>query len=164
MAHQKQNHNYRISAKPRKPSKKLVTALTLRIREGMTWPQAAEAAGLAESTIFKARKQPHIIELYQKLENEYIQDVEKMRAPYKAQAFEHAKHLMNNAKSEQVQARMVEFLAGESKKDGVNVQINNNISGGQGYEYVKPGQRVVVIEGEAQAQDVVSDSPDTEAK
>lgn len=104
-------------------------------------------AGMSEAGIYKARQAQHVQELYEELKGEYIQEVEALRAPHKARAFEVARQLMDGAKSEAVRMRAVEFLAGEGKGNAVNVQINNNISGDRGYEYARPDQEIVVIRG-----------------
>ncbi|WP_065321767.1 hypothetical protein [Tritonibacter mobilis] len=134
----------RASPKKRRINPAIREAFSIQIKEGKTWKDAAEAAGLSETGLHKARQKPHIQQLYEQMKIEYVQAVEEMRAPYKARAFEHAAHLMANAKSEAVQARMVEFLAGERKGNAVNVavQVNNHP---QGYEYARPDQQVVVI-------------------
>ena len=131
----------RISAKVRK-------ALQLRVREGLTWAEAAERAGLSEAGIYKARKQPHVQATYETMIAQQTKEVEELRRPLKAIALKEAKRLMTEAKSESVRARMVEFLAGErDKSPAVAVQINNNM-GGSGYEYVPPGASIVEIRGE----------------
>lgn len=120
-------------------------AIRLRIREGMSWAECAQRVNMAQSSLFKAIKQPHVKALMIQLKDEFIQDVAEMRAPYKAQAFEVARELLHNAKSEAVKARMVEFLAGEPKGNAVNVAVQVNNAPPQGYEYVRPGQDVVKI-------------------
>lgn len=82
----------------------------------------------------------------EEIKGEYVQEVEAMRAPYKARAFEVALDLMNASKSDAVKARMVEFLAGERQGNNVNVAVQvNNQPAAQGYEYADPRQEVVTI-------------------
>lgn len=131
----------------RRVSAKVREALRLRVEEGLTWAESAERAQMSEAGIHKARKQPHVQLMFEEIKAQFIQDVEQMRAPYKAQAFEVAKDLMRNAKSEATKMRAVEFLAGESKKGGVNVAVQVNNHAPKGYEYVRPGQQVVEIIG-----------------
>ena len=52
---------------------------------------------------------------------------------------------METSKSDSVRARMVEFLAGETKGNSVNVAVQVNNQAPQGYEYARPGQQVVEI-------------------
>lgn len=88
-----------------------------------------------------------------------IANIEALKGTYKALALEHARYLLTNAKSEAVQARMVEFLAGEARPGTqVNVQINNDRGG---YEYARPGQQVVEIRG-ADDQSPAQDSQATD--
>ena len=129
----------------RRISAKVRSALITRVKERLSWIDCAKRAGLSEAGIHKARKQPHVIEEYERIKAEYVQEVEEMRAPYKARAFEVALELLEKSKSDAVRARMVEFLAGEGKAGGVNVAVQVNNNPAQGYEYAHPNQQVVVI-------------------
>lgn len=120
-------------------------AISHRVREGHTWKAAAEAEGLSQSGINKARKAEHVKAYIKQVEIDFIHEVETLKAPFKAQAFIVGNELMRNAKSESVRARMVEFFAGESKGGGVNVAVQVNSQPAQGYAYVRPGQSVVKI-------------------
>lgn len=129
---------YRISPKIR-------DAIRTRLRKGIAWDECAKAVGLSPNGLWKARQKPHVKALYDQELQAYIKEVEAMRAPLKAMAIEHAAKLAREAKSEAVQARMVEFLAGESRaQTSVNVSIQNNV-GGSGYEFVPPGAKLVDI-------------------
>lgn len=146
-----------IDAKPikrRSISRKVEAALRHRVEQGTTWKAAAEAAGLSEAGIHKARLQPHVKQRLEEIKGDYIQEVEALKAPHKARAMEVARELLEGAKSEAVKARMVEFLAGESKGMSVNVGVQvNNQPPANGYEFVRPGQEVVQIRA---AQDTQS--------
>lgn len=125
--------------------KKTREAIRLRVREGLTWDQCAQRVDMKVAALYKAIKQPHVKAFMIMTKDEFIQDVEQMRAPYKAQAFEVARELLHTSKSDTVKARMVEFLAGEPKGNAVNVAVQVNNAPPQGYEYVRPGQDVVKI-------------------
>ncbi|MGR3660325.1 MAG: hypothetical protein ACU0CA_03930 [Paracoccaceae bacterium] len=129
-------------------SVKLRKAINLRIRQGMSISRACEKASISEAGYYKAMKRPAVLEHHEDVKNRFVSEVEAQRASYKARAFEVAMDLMGNAKSETIRARMAEFLASEGKGASANVavQVNNNAAGG--YEYVRPGQTVVEIEGE----------------
>jgi len=80
------------------------------------------------------------------VQRRFVAEVEAQRSIYKARAFEVALDLMLNAKSESVRARMAEFLASEGK---VGQQVNVHVDArtvGRGYEFVRPGARLVEIE------------------
>lgn len=113
--------------------------------------------GLAEATWHKNVKRPHVQKALEDEKEKFIREIEALAERHKARALEVAAHLLENAESEAVRARMVEFFRGESKAVP-SVTINNTVNSG-GYEYARPGQRIVEIEGSA--QDVTPDSPET---
>lgn len=129
----------------RRVSAKVRQALTLRVYDALPWDECARRAGLSPAAIYKARKQPHVIATFEDMQAQYLQEVERQRGPLKALALQHARDLLTNAKSESVKARMVEFLAGEPKGNSVNVAVNVQNNVGNGYEYVRPGQKLVDI-------------------
>ena len=132
--------------KPRTVSRKVRTALAHRVRDLLPWDDCARAVGLSPAGLYKARLRDEVKQLHEEIKAEYVQEVEAMRAPYKARAFEVANELMQASKSDAVRARMVEFLAGESKGNSVNVAVQvNNQPAAQGYEYAHPQQEVVTI-------------------
>lgn len=134
-------------------------AVTLHVKEGHTWESAAATAGMSESGLHKARQKPHVQAFIEQVKAEFVQDVAAMRAPFKAEAFQHARYLMRHAKSEAVQMRAVEFLGREdAPASSPSVQVNV-IS--RGYEYVRPGQDVVTIEGRATSPDDASQADDS---
>lgn len=142
-------------AKPRKlvaPTRKLKHALRLRVEDNKSWDDCARAAGLSPAGLHKARKRQNVIELYEQMKTTYIQEIEDLKRPWAARALAVAADLMDNAQSETVRARMVEFFAGEKRGPAVAVQINTAKSetkaAGQpmrGYEYLRPGQELVRI-------------------
>ena len=112
---------------------------------------------MAQSSLFKAIKQPHVAALYIQMKDEYIQEVEALEATHKARALEVARELLDDGSTDTVKARMVEFFRGERGKPGVNVAVQVNNQAPQGYEYVRPGQEVVKI---ISAEDTQSPAPD----
>lgn len=131
----------------RRVSAKVRQALSLRLREALPWAECAERAGMSEAGLHKARNQPHVKALFKEMEGQYIQEVEALKAPHKARALEVARHLLDNSTSDTVKARMVEFFAGEPKGAGVNVAVQvNNHQPADGYEYVRPGQVVEIVD------------------
>jgi len=106
----------------------------------MTIKDACEEAGLSESGW-----RPAVVAHLQEVQERYVAEVEANRAAYKAQALEVAADLMRNAKSEQVRARMTEFLANDGNVGQgvqVNVDARKMVSG---YEYIPPGAKVVEV-------------------
>jgi hypothetical protein len=141
----------------RRISPKVRHAISLKVVQGLTWAKAADKAGMSEAGIHKARKLPHVQEYAEQVKIQLIEDVDSMKAPYKAQAIEVAHDLMHNGKSETVRIRAVEFFASEGKGNGVNVAVQINNSPAQGYEYVRPDQKVVDIVDAVDTQSVGQD-------
>ncbi|WP_457650684.1 hypothetical protein [Profundibacter sp.] len=129
----------RISAKVRK-------AIEARVRQGASISAAAKHAGMSRNGFAKALLRPPVQEHLRKTQEAYVIEVEASRAVFQARAFEVALELMTTAKSEAVRARMAEFLATGGKAGGsVNVHVDARQMPIAGYEYVRPGQRVVDI-------------------
>lgn len=128
----------RISAKVR-------TAVDARVRQGLSIAKAADAAGLSKNGFAKALKRPAVQEHLKQVQEVFVAETEARRATYKAQALEAALDLMQNAQSETVRARMIEFLAGDGKAPQVAVQVDARTHFGGAYEFVRPGQQLVEI-------------------
>ena len=97
-------------------------------------------------------------ELYERTELAFISTIDRRRAQFKARAIEVAGELMERGQSEQVRMRAVEFFAGEARNSQqINVAVNVDRGG---YEFVKPGQRIVDI---TPAPDSLSGDDDTQA-
>jgi hypothetical protein len=126
----------------------------LRVRNGLTVGEACRAAGISDAWWYKSWNKPAFRELYAEEQNAHIQEVETLKAGYKAQAFEVAAYLMYHAKSEAIRMRAVEFFAGGPSGPSVTVQVNN---AAPGYTYAKPVKRAststdaqpIEIEGKA---------------
>jgi len=110
-------------------------AIDLRVKEGLKIADACREAGLSEAGWYAAMLRPHVQEHMQNVQMQYIQEVEAMKAGYKAQAFAVAAHLMHNAKSEAVRMRAVEFFAGGPAAPSVVVPIT---IAAPGYVYRRP--------------------------
>ncbi|WP_323771233.1 hypothetical protein [Antarctobacter sp.] len=89
-------------------------------------------------------KRPAVKDHLQKVQGAYVSEVSANQAVYKAQALDVAFDLMMNAKSESVRARMAEFLASDGKTPQVSVHVDAR-HGPSGYEYARPGQKIVQI-------------------
>lgn len=137
--------NYGAPENPRPPSKKVKETIRQRYRKQIPWEDACKLTGMSPSGIHKARLSPRTQAFEAEERDRYLKEVEELRAPLKARALEVARDLLENADSEIVRARMVEFLRAESKKDApaVAVQINNMAS--TGYEFIPPGHTVVEV-------------------
>ncbi len=142
----------RVSAKMRK-------AIRYRVRRNYTISDACEKAGITESGYHKNMKKPHILAVYQAEIEQYVQEVESLEKRHKARALEVGGQLLDNASSDAVKARMVEFFRG-GRANGVSVTVNNTVNSG-GYEYARPTQKIVEIEGTA--EDVTEITPDDKA-
>lgn len=129
-------------------------AISLYITTGMSKAEAAERSSITPGHLYNYLMRPHVKQFEEEKKGEFIQGIDAMRAPYKAQAFEVARDLMHNASSENVRMRAVEFLAGESKGMSINVGVQvNNQAPAKGYEYAHPNQEVVTIR-QAEPRDI----------
>lgn len=128
-------------------------ALALVAQEGCSQRDAARRAGVHEVTFSKALRKPHVAAELDRMKQGVAEAIGAMKGHFRTLALEHAWYLAKNAKSEAVQARMVELLAGETRATPL-VQFNISPGGG-GYEYLPPGSQLVDItpagrgEGEA---------------
>lgn len=123
---------------------KLRHAVTLIVEEGRTQRDAAARAGLDERSLSRSLKIPHIAAYVEQQKAIAVLDADTLKASAKRMAIRVGIGLLHDAKSEQVKARMVEFFAGEAKTgSAVNVQVNVDRGG---YEFRRPGQRLVDIE------------------
>lgn len=96
-----------------------------------------------ETALGRALARPAIAAWLEHLKAQAALDADKLKAQARAIAIQEGLRLMTQAQSEAVRARMVEFFAGEAKPGSqVNVQVNVD----RGYEFVRPGARMVEIE------------------
>lgn len=126
----------RMSAKVRK-------AVALIATEGKTVNDAARGAGMNPSALSRALHRPGMQEYLEEQKAQFCLEVDQLKGQVRRVAILEGLSLLKTAKSEAVKARMVEFFAGDPKAGtSVNVTVN---AGGQGYEYVSPGQKLVDI-------------------
>ncbi len=132
-------------------SVKLRTAIDLRVTKGLTIKDACIEAGMSEAGFHKAMKRPAVRDHLQEVRLRFITEVDASKAIYKARAFEVAADLMENAESETIKMRAIEFLANEGKTaNSVNVHVDARQGG---YEYVRPGQQLVEIRSDDEEDD-----------
>lgn len=130
-------------AQPPRMRAPLRKAIDLIVLKGKSQRDAAEEAGMNETALSRALQKPHIRNYLDEQKALFCLDADKLKPFAKALAMQTGMDLMLNSKSDQVKARMVEFFAGEARGGAqVNVQVNVDRNG---YEYVKPGQRLVDI-------------------
>lgn len=125
-------------------SQKLRKAIELRVRKGLTVAAACEDAGMSQSGYFAAMKKTHVREFYENAVAQFVQESDGLRARAKIIAIQQALELMRTAKSETVKARMVEFLAGDTKAPTVSVNVDARAPA-RGYEYPIEGSQVVEL-------------------
>lgn len=143
--------------KRRRISARVSQALDLIATQGMSLTKIAETVQMDRTALWKALQKENVQAELEQRKARYITAQTAMKGTLKARALEVAADLMENASSEAVRARMVEFLAGESKSGpSVSVTVNN----GGGYEFAPPGARIVEIE--ASATDTQSSGQDDE--
>ncbi|GHE05553.1 hypothetical protein U879_03570 [Defluviimonas sp. 20V17] len=135
-----------VQPRPSRLSAKLRRAIELRVTEGRTIADACAEAGISPQGWYKAMKRPAVRDHLEEVQRRFVAEVDANRGLIKAQALQVALELMLHAKSESIRARMAEFLASDGKAPQVSVNIDARQGGG--YEYRRPGQRVVEIEEE----------------
>jgi hypothetical protein len=114
------------------------------VTDGLSITEACARAGLSRQGFAKAMKRSAVRDHLEEVQRRFVTESEAKRSLYRAKAFEVALDLMLNAKSEAIRARMAEFLAGDGKAPQVAVHIDARPERG-GYEFVRPGQRLVEI-------------------
>ena len=117
-------------------------------QSGKTQRQVADELGMNESSLGRALKKPHIAKELAHQKAIFAMELEGIEGMAKKEATLVGLDLMRNAASEAVRARMVELFTG-GKGGGVTVNVQNNVNSG-GYEYTKPGERVVEIVSDAE--------------
>lgn len=122
-------------------------AIKLRVEKGLTITAACDAAGYSESGWHLAMQRPHVRQLLNDVQAQYIQSVKAKRAYYSSRAYDIAADLMENATDPAMRWKGVEFFTrDDAPRKGDAPQVSVNIA--SGYEFVRPGQRVVdLIDG-----------------
>lgn len=151
-----------LPARPGRLSAKLRAAIEAHVTKGLTILEACKEAGMSTAGFHKAMKRPAVRDYLETVQRRFVTGTEANRALYKARAFEVALDLMLNAKSEAIRARMCEFLAGDGKVSPVAVHIDARPDRG-GYEFVRPGQRIVDIEPGAAEADGLAIKKETQS-
>jgi hypothetical protein len=122
--------------------------------QGVTQRKAAEIAGLDETSLGRALKKPHVKAYLDAQRALFVADIDKLKGMAKALAIQTGLDLMRDTADERIKVKLVEFFAGEGQR-GASVQVNVDARSG-GYEFPRPGQRVVEIEGKATPLDTQS--------
>lgn len=144
----------------RRISKRVMQALDLIATQGMPITKVAETVSMDRTALWKALQKENVKAELEQRKVRYIAAQGAMRSTLKARALEVAADLMENATSEAVRMRAVEFLAGETKA-GPSVSVTVNAGGG--YEFAPPGARIVDIEHaplDTQSSDQCEDMPE----
>lgn len=137
------------SPKPPRISAKVRAAVDARIRKGLSITAAAEEVGMSRYGLSKAFKRPAVAELLSETQARFVSEMESKRAVLRARAFEIAAEMLNGEKTDdKVKLKLIELLMGDGKAPAVAVNIDASTNTGGGYEFVRPGARVVEIEGE----------------
>ena len=111
-------------------------AVMMIAEQGRTQRDAAARAGLNEKSLSRALKRPEISNYLEYCKALAAVDADNLKGQARVIAIRTGIELLNDAKSEQVRARMVEFFAGETKQTGVAVQVN--VGPNAGYTYSRP--------------------------
>lgn len=131
-------------------------AIKIKVEKAVTIEEACREAGCSPAGYYKAMGRPNVQKHLEEVKAQYVQRIESMEAVHKARALEVARELLDQQESRPTQARMVEFLRGESKKPTVSVTLNQQFNGD--YAFAPRGARVVEI---VQPDDI-SAGPDEE--
>lgn len=124
-------------------------AIKLRVHDDLTIDAACAKAGISVSGYHKALLRPHVQAFLADEQRLYIQRVDTQKAKFKARAYEvAASFLAENASPADKRWAVEFFTRDDAPRRGDAPQVSVNIA--QGYEFVRPGQRVVdMIDGTA---------------
>ena len=135
------------SAKQPRISAKVRAAIDARVRKGLSIAASAEAAGMSRQGFSKALQRPAVADLLADTQARFVSEVESKRAFLRAQALEVAAEMLSKPETDdKVKLKLVEMLMGDGKTPAVAVNIDASTNVGGGYEFVRPGARVVDIE------------------
>lgn len=118
-------------------------AVEFIVQKGVTQREASRLAGMNERALSRALLKPHIKAYVEHEKALFLTDMLKLKDRAKSIAIATGIELMHSAASEAVRARMVELFAGEPRP-GASVAVQVNVDRG-GYEFVRPGQKMVDI-------------------
>ena len=100
---------------------------------------------LSKNGLAKALKRPAVQDLIAAEQEKMVREVESLRAVARYRALEIARDLLESG-SETAKLKVIDLLLREGKAaTEVNVQVDARQPDRGGYEYVRPGQRVVEI-------------------
>lgn len=118
-------------------SRKVRTAVTLMVWEGSNRKEAAERAGITESALYKAMRQPKVKALY-------AAEMEEFRQSAPTKAFRDICTLADSAKSEEVRLRASMWVAGVGGVAPVkNVRVEAKVTHGfEDYDYAQDAKDV----------------------
>ena len=128
----------RVSAKTREAIHHLVT-------KGCTHEEAATLVGMHRSALTRALSKPHTKIALEEARSTFIKEVMSRKRLYQALAWRRAHNIAQNSTDERTALKAVELLTGEGKQNAPAVSVTVNT--GNGYEFVRPGQKLVEIEG-----------------
>ena len=94
----------------------------------------------------KALKRPEVAALLAETQERFVAEVASQRAFLRARACEVAGEMLATTKDERVKLKLIELLMSDGKGPTVAVNVDAR-TGSPGYEYVRPGARVVTIDG-----------------
>lgn len=154
------DHKSNGNARKGRISSRVRTAITLKVEKALTGEQAAALAGLSNSGFWKAWGQPHVQQLYRELKAQYIQRAMDRKEVLRAHAIDIAAELMKEGNPPNIRAKMVELFTSEPRP-GASVAVQVNVDRG-GYEFVRPGARMVEINPITDAPSGGDDSQATE--
>jgi hypothetical protein len=144
--------------KPRRIRAALIRAIDAIAIDGQSQKDAARRAGMHETALSKALAKPHVAAVLEQRKALAAMEATQLKGIARSMAIRVGIDLMQNATSEQVRAKMVEFFAGESKQSGVAVQVN--VGPNAGYIYARPDPQSEPKQGQAielTAKDVTPD-------
>ena len=128
--------------RPARVSHKLREAIRLHETEGQSVTDACGKAGLSRAAWYKAIKRSETQNLIRQVRRDFIEGADAKKAFLKVKALEVALDLMLNSKSEAIRARMVEFLASDTKVSPVAVHIDaRQAAQPSGYRYTRSGSQ-----------------------
>ena len=117
-------------------------AIRIRVQEGVTITEACARAHISVSGWHAALKKPHVAQYIAQKKAEFIQEVDAEKAVYKRRAYEVAAEFLRSDATASDRKWAVEFFTRDDlprRSDRAQVHINM----ASGYEFVRPGQRVV---------------------
>lgn len=134
-----------IPPRPSRISPRVRAAVGFRVRENLSIANAAEKAGLSRNGFAKALKRTVVQDLIRDEQERMAQDVNHLRAVARHRALEVAREILENG-SENAKLRVIDLFLREGKAaTEVNVSVDARQTDRGGYEYVRPGQRLVEV-------------------